>query len=277
MQQRNRRAPSQRLRVTDEDMLNEGEYDDVWPARLPTSTRRYQNMPDVRTEAGRRYVDAQPPIGQRFYAAGDPYDRRSSIPPRRTATQTSLPAVQGSRQRNIYTGDIVYHDNGGHVRGRQGIRYHWLVFAGVAMIIMLIGWIAFSALGNWWQVTLDDWHYGRPRTFQTNAVVGHNDSATNPSHFIAINLNRHILVIELPGGDPSKARIFSGPILIGQGQELTPVTLTFKDVNGDGLLDMIINVQDSHFVFINEKGTFRPARPGESIQSWSVNQSTRST
>src|SRR5258708_19864528 len=103
MQQRNRRAPSQRLRVTDEDMLNEGEYDDVWPARLPTSTRRYQNMPDVRTEAGRRYVDAQPPIGQRFYAAGDPYDRRSSIPPRRTPTQPSLPPLHDTHPRHRYT------------------------------------------------------------------------------------------------------------------------------------------------------------------------------
>src|SRR2546425_1583080 len=44
------------------------------------------------------------------------------------------------------------------------------------------------------------WHYGRPRTFQTDAVVGHNDSAASPSHFIAINLNRHVEVIECPGG-----------------------------------------------------------------------------
>jgi hypothetical protein len=117
-------------------------------------------------------------------------------------------------------------------------------------------------LGTWWQTTQDDWHYGRPRTFQTDAVVGHNDSATNPSHFIAINLNRHVLIIELPGGDATKARIFNGPILIGPGQDLAPVTLSFQDVNGDGLLDLIINVQDAHFVFINGGGTFHPAKSG---------------
>ena len=55
-------------------------------------------------------------------------------------------------------------------------------------------------------------------------------------------------------------------MLIGQGQDLTPVTLTFKDVNGDGKPDMIVNVQDSHFVYINENGAFRPARPNENIQ-----------
>jgi len=142
------------------------------------------------------------------------------------------------------------------------MRFHWLVFVGLAMFIMIIGWVAFNALGSWWQVTQNDWLYGRPRTFQTDAVVGHNDSASNPSHFIAINLNRHILIIELPGGNSSKARIYSGPILIGQGQDLTPVTLSFRDTNGDGRPDVIVNVQDSYFVFLNDGSTFRPARPG---------------
>jgi hypothetical protein len=277
MQQHTRRPPVQQARDTDEDILNEGEYDDAWPARMPSSTRRYQSLPDVRSETGRRQVDAQPATGQRFYTPGSPYERHTAIPPRRTATQSNLPAVQSNRHHDVYTGDTMYRNSSGRLRSRQEKRYHWLVFVGLAMIVMLIGWFAFSALGNWWQTTLDDWHYGRPRTFQTDAVVGHNDSPTNPSHFVAINLNRHILIIELPGGDASKAKIYVGPILIGQGQELTPVTLTFKDVNGDGLLDMVINVQDSHFVFINEKGGFRPARPGEGVQSWSAKQSTSST
>jgi hypothetical protein len=54
-------------------------------------------------------------------------------------------------------------------------------------------------------------------------------------------------------------------VLIGQGQDLAVVTLSFKDVNGDGRPDMIVNIQDSRFVFINENGTFRPQRPGEII------------
>src|SRR5207248_10109139 len=137
-----------------------------------------------------------------------------------------------------------------------------LVFVGLAMFIMIIGWIAFNALGNWWQVIQDDWRYGRPRTYQVDAVVGHNDSSSNPSHFIAMNLNRHILIIELPGGNSTKAKIFSGPVLIGQGQDLTPITLSFKDMNTDGKLDMVVNVQDSHFVYINDKGTFSLVRPG---------------
>jgi len=131
---------------------------------------------------------------------------------------------------------------------------------------MVMGWVVLNVLANWWQITLDDWHYGRPRTFQTDAVVGHNDSAANPSHFIALNLNRHIEIIEFPGGDASKAKIYVGPTLIGQGQDLAVVTLSFKDVNGDGKPDMIVSVQGSRFVFINDNGAFRPVRPGENVQ-----------
>jgi hypothetical protein len=157
------------------------------------------------------------------------------------------------------------HRDSGRLHSGQERRFHWMLFMGLAMFIMVLGWIAFSALANWWQVTQDDWHYGRPRTFQVNAVVGHNDSPDNPSHFIAVNLNRHIMIFEVPGGDESKTKIYYGPTLLGDGQDLTPVTLTFKDVNGDGKLDMIVNVQDTHFVFINENGSFRPARSGENI------------
>lgn len=262
IQQRNRRLPTQQIRTTDEDILNEGEYDDIWPSRMPSSARRYQSIPDIRAEAGRKQIDALPISAQRHSMASDIHERRMAIPPRRTATQSSLPVVQGNRQRNVYTDDILPYNDGGGLTNRQRPRFHGLVFVGLAIFIMIIGWVAFSALENWWQVTQDDWHYGRPRTFQTDAVVGHNDSPSNPSHFIAMNLNHHILIIELPGGDSSKARIYNGPVLIGQGQDLTPVTLSFKDVNGDGLLDMIVNVQDAHFVFINVNGTFRPARPG---------------
>jgi hypothetical protein len=242
------------LRVTEDDMLNDGEYDDSWPSRLPTSSRRYQSIPDVRTESGRKQADTT--YGQKRSTV-----ERQSIPPRRTATQTSIPVVQGNRPRAPYRDDEEPRRTSGLLLGRR-LRLHWLVFAGVAMFIMIIGWIAFNALSNWWQVTQDDWHYGRPRTYQVDAVVGHNDSPANPSHFIAENLNRHILIIEIPGGDASKAKIYSGPILIGPGQDLTPVTLTFKDVNGDGKLDMIVNVQDSHFVFLNQNGQF-VAAPGQ--------------
>ena len=235
-------------------MLNEGEYDDVWPDRLPSSSRRYY-MPDIKAESGRVLADTT-------YGPQRSYSNRKSIPPRRSATQTNIPVMPGSRPRSPIADDDEARRTSGLLAGRKRLHFHWLVFVGIAMFVMILGWIAFNALSNWWQITQDDWHYGRPRTYQVDKVVGHNDSAANPTHFIAENLNRHIIIIEIPGGDTSKAKIYSGPALIGSGQDLTPVTLTFKDVNGDGKLDMIVNVQDAHFVFLNQNGQF-VAAPGQ--------------
>lgn len=260
--QRSRRMPSQPMRNTEDDIADDIDYDDAWSTRMPSSARRYKSVPDVRIEADYRQSDELPNTDQRFYGSGNTRQSRAAIPPRRTATQASIPVVQNVRPRNIYTDDIQPVGRIRHIRTGQGFNFHWLVFAGIAMLIMIIGWVAFNALGSWWQTTQDDWHYGRPRTFQTDAVVGHNDSLSNPSHFIAVNLNRHVVIIELPGGDATKARIFNGPILVGPGQDLAPVTLSFQDVNGDGLLDMIVNVQDAHFMFLNAKGTFQPAKSG---------------
>ena len=133
---------------------------------------------------------------------------------------------------------------------------HWLVFVGLALFIMLLGWAGFSAFGNWWSKTQDDWHYGLPRTFQIDAVVGHNDATDHPSHFIAINLKRQVMVIEIPGGDTSHAQIYLGPTLLGDGQDLTPITLSFQDINGDSKPDMLVHILDQTIVFLNSGTKF---------------------
>jgi hypothetical protein len=122
-----------------------------------------------------------------------------------------------------------------------------------------------NAFSSWWQVHQDDVTYGRPRTYQVDAVVGHNDSPANPSHFIFLNLNRHVVIIELPGGNTSHSRIYNGPTLFGDGQNLTPVTAEFRDVNGDGKPDMIVHIQDQRLVFLNDGTQFVPQQPGQQV------------
>jgi len=223
----------------EEELSNEEDYDDVWPPRLPSSTRRYDVPADQTTweymQGNRKYIFHRGP------------------PPVRQTPPQLPPSTQQPRQ-------AAYSEE-----PRARSRAHWMLIFGIGMIAMLALWALGSMLVNWWTVTQDDWHYGRPRTYQIDAVVGHNDSATNPSHFIALNLNRHVVIIELPGGDASKARIYNGPPLLGNGQELSPVTLNFKDVNGDGLPDMLVHVQNQTFVLINDHGQFRPVRPGEHV------------
>jgi hypothetical protein len=135
----------------------------------------------------------------------------------------------------------------------------------VGMLLMAAIFLTVNSLGSWWQIHQDDVTYGRPRTYQVDAVVGHNDSLSNPSHFIFLNLNRHVEIIELPGGDTTHARIYTGPTLFGNGQDLTPVTGVFKDVNGDGKLDLIVHIQDQVLVYINDGTQFVPQQPGQQV------------
>ena len=260
-QQGTRRMPARYEPVTDEEMLNEGEYDDVWPVRPANSARRYQGLSDVRNETGRS-ADVQAQVSTRGPTRST--GERHTIPPRRTATQTRIAALPATPPIRTPIDEEELAPQSRKTRApsqlRRGPRRpHWLFFAGLAMLAMILSWVALSAVSSWWQTTSDDWRYGRPRTYQTDAVVGHRDSAQNPSHFIAMNLNRHIIIIEIPGGDVSKSVVYTGPTLLGPGQDLTPVTLSFQDINHNGTPDMIVNVQGSQFIFLNEKGTFVPA------------------
>lgn len=150
----------------------------------------------------------------------------------------------------------------------KGVRYARrfpLVAIILGMTMMALLAFTLSTIGSWWQMHQQDITYGRPRTFQVDAVVGHNDSMANPSHFMFLNLNRHVIIVEIPGGDSSKARIYNGPTLFGDGQDLTPVTAEFKDVNGDGRLDMIVHIQDQTLVYLNDGTQFQPLRPGQQV------------
>lgn len=236
---------------------SEYEYDDEWPMRMPNSVRRYHS--DVKHETGRAPADAQ------TSAQREPISRRSRPPVQRSTEQA--PFLAGRlRRRTTDAEDITTRRSNNRSSIYPSFRVHWLVHMGLAMVIMALGWIILSSVADWWQTTQDDWHYGRPRTYQTDYVVGHGDSDANPTHFIALNLHRRIEVIECPGGDCAKAKIYIGPLLVGPNEDLAPVTLEFKEVTGDHQVDMIVNVENSRFVFINENGSFRLQRPGEAVQ-----------
>jgi hypothetical protein len=98
-------------------------------------------------------------------------------------------------------------------------------------------------------------HYGRPRTYQVDAFVGH-EASNVPSHFVALNLHGYIEIMEFPGGDAMHARVYLGPQLYGDNADLVPVTLQFVDRRHDHHPDMFVVFGQSHIVFRNEQGTF---------------------
>jgi hypothetical protein len=141
-----------------------------------------------------------------------------------------------------------------HPTKRSG---HYLFFMVLGMAGMLLCvWLG-QSLFAWISVGLDDFHYGRPRTFHIDATVGH-EAGTTPSHFIAMNLQGRIHIVELPGGDASKPHVYVGPQLLGPDAALVPITLRFNDTNNDGQPDMIVQFRNSQLIYLNVKGTFQP-------------------
>ncbi len=135
------------------------------------------------------------------------------------------------------------------------------------LLTLLLCMVAIVLIANslitWGQIKLDDLRYGRPRTMHLAGFVGHDDASGTPTQFVAMNLNRRVVVFEIPGGDISKTRTMTGPYLFGANEDLTPVRLRFAYVNDDHEQDLIVSVKDEELIYVNENGTFRPINDGE--------------
>ncbi len=135
------------------------------------------------------------------------------------------------------------------------LAHPFAIAVGVAIAVLLL-YLLTSTVVGWLGTKADDLQYGRPRTFQLDAYVGHDETVSNPSHFIVINLDHQVDIIELPGGDVSKARAISGPYLFGNGENLTPVRLEVRDVNGDNKPDLLVEIKSEQVVYINSGTDF---------------------
>ena len=122
-------------------------------------------------------------------------------------------------------------------------RSHWLVFFGIVLLVMMIGWLLMSALGAWWQAKQDDWKYGTPRTAQVDQFVGHGDTPDHPDHFIAVNTGGMIEVVELNVINPKYDHVYPITTAIDAA---TPVSLRFEDTNHDGKIDLLVSIGDSN-------------------------------
>ncbi len=194
------------------------------------------------------------------------YIRRRTHPQGQAPRQQQAPATQAPRP--VRQSELEQDEEAdteplrAHPQHTPTRRFHWVWYLGLGMIAMLILWMVGASALTWWNGYQDDLRYGHPRTYQTDARVGHND-ATTPSHFIALNLNHRVEVIEFPGGDATKAKVYLGPTLIGQNSDLDIVSVSFKDVNGDGKPDLILSVATTTYIYINDNGAFRTLHADE--------------
>jgi hypothetical protein len=206
---------------TDDYMLRQvnGMLPDAWiaPARRGTSVMR----------AGPRSI-----IRVTTHEGALPIQRASKIQPYTQPAPESTPVIQ-----------------------RRQAPKHCLFYIGIGLCVMLLGGIWVNMLVRWVQVTWDDRHYGRPRTYQTDADVGHG----GVSHFTVENLGGHIFIMEIIPADPKKIHLYVGPAVTGGDASLAVATISFKESNQSGLPDMVITVNGgATYVFVNTKDGFKP-------------------
>src|SRR5437868_1136344 len=164
------------------------------PPFPPVTKRRSATAEELATRQTQEYPPASPHrVGHipGLHGEDAPYLSQQIIRPgqRRTVEEVELDYPDDPPRRRT---TVVVHIPVKPTRRLKRTHFHWSVCVGLGLFVMILGWLSFSALSSWWSVTQDDWHYGRPRTYQTDAVVGHEDSPSHPSHFIALNLNGKI-------------------------------------------------------------------------------------
>lgn len=115
---------------------------------------------------------------------------------------------------------------------------HPLFYIGVFLVILVVFLTAYTLIPPALQKWSDDRTYGYPRTYQTDANVGHGGM----EHFIALNNYGTIEVVEIPT-DPTKnqPRLYIVTHFAGQGADLIPATISFTDVTG-GKSNMVVTV-----------------------------------
>lgn len=138
-------------------------------------------------------------------------------------------------------------------RARPAVVY-WVV----VLCCVTIGICLTVVIPPTWQRWSDDRTYGYPRTYQVNTMVGHGDPRYPTSHFIALNNNGLLEVIEIPGGDPMKypPQLYRIAVLTGSGADLVPVTVAFNDINGDGKPDLMASYNGTEVILFNNGTTF---------------------
>jgi len=202
----------------------------------------------MRQQTGLQSAQSKP---VRQISALDIYDEKTKPPP------SSTRRYVGSAARQTDSNPQVIR------RGNQQLVIHRvrradqrLVFAGLGAIATIVVILAITFIVQAWSNWQTDHKYGYPRTYQIDAVVGHNDGPDRKTHFIFLNLDAQIQIIEIPGGDGSHARMYVGPKLTGDNADKIPVTAEFSDQTGRGTVDMVLLIDGQRTVFLNDGTKF---------------------
>ena len=196
-----------------------------------------------------------PTILEEYHLPRSVVRHRKVAPDVQTVVQTPR-ASRAKEQREPHTTGGPPLVSSAHPSKARGT---WLMYLVLGMLTaMALLWIG-QMLWNWGQTTLDDLHYGRPRTTQVDQFVGH-ETGNVKTHFIATNLNGQIYIVEIPGGQADHSHLLVGPHLYGPGSDLAPVTLSF--VGDAHHPDLLIRVENIQVLFHNIGAAYAPVSSG---------------
>lgn len=190
---RTRTIPTtERNSYQDEEAYTQRRTNSYAVPRQTTSMQRQQPpTPATRTrETGGRYPNAAP---SKVVPAGQLDQSRSNYRPSNDPNKT-------------------------RVLPRQQHHGHPLLFVGLGMAVLIIGWFATTSGASWFTTHfIDPSTYGPMHGSVAFGIFGGGDSETHPSQLIAMNSNGQVEILKLTAGDPKKAQIIVGPNLITLG------------------------------------------------------------
>ncbi len=229
------------------------------PEELAASYHRVGTRAGLHPEDTPYITYGNKPLGRPYFTTrtGQPpgynHEDNGSDEPRTRSTVV----VRGRPYTQVET--VRVRETGELPDQRQRRHLHPLVYVGVSLLFLSLFITAYTYVPQMWQHHLDDMTYGYPRTYQTDANVGHG----GVSHFLVLNRNGTIEVVELPQ-DPSKnmPRLYLITSFANEGADLIPATVSFHDTNGDGRLDMIVTVYNGAnptiYQLYNDGTQFKP-------------------
>jgi hypothetical protein len=144
---------------------------------------------------------------------------------------------------------------------RQWARASMIATPALLILAVFTVYLLINTVLAWASVKMDDLRYGYPRTSSTDGYIGYKEQTGIPTHFTVINDHRQVLIMIMPGGDPSHVLVIKGPYLFGPGEEFSPATLDLSDVNHDHYPDLRLHVAGQTLVYLNnpQRQTFRLA------------------
>jgi len=212
-------------------------------ASLPqTITREDQELLDELTSTSGGYRQEEEEDDGYEYLPQRALKSRATQAKNTTTSRTKPPRHHRSRR------DYYEEDDRQRSGGKQLLLWVCAFLVIVSLILAALWGAAFLVMSGV-QSQVNNWTQGTTRTVHLDTVLGHNhDMSNNPSHLVAMILRGEAKLMEIPGGDDSKAKMFVGPQLAQlpgwQGDPSQAIlSITVKDMNGDQRPDVLIGIE----------------------------------